>query len=321
MKDKIKRIINIKQEDGTINKKKLVIIVIGIITIMPISYTFARYAYTEIKNYFLKTKNFYFNCDKLSESGSVIEMTNWSGVGSYTITFNMNSLSNSILKTNEDIAYNIEYSCSNNVVCSIENNKTNGTISANTNTDSFTIVITVPTETILHDKDRVELNVKTTSTSPYTKELTGVFRLVVGYYGLTHEIDDSANNPYLNTRITNTLDYYVVRQAFDSYSVGNQIDEATYNALSNTNKAKCASSIVTLTFDPAKVLLDMTSEIYQNATSISRTTVNGHEYISSISFKIDAMSSKLIKFYKVNASLDYTYPNNNDASIITVTYS
>ena len=104
-------------------------------------------------------------------------------------------------------------------------------------------------------------------------------------------------------------------------SVGNQIDEATYNALSATNKSKCASSIVTLTFDPTKVLLDMTSEVYYEATSVSRTTVNGHQYISSISFKIDAMSSKLIKFYKVNAALNYTYPNNNNQSIITVTYS
>ena len=321
MKEKIKKIFNLKKIDGSIDKKRLLIFCIGIIIIMPISYTFARYAYIEIKNYFLKTKNFYFNCDKLSEHGSVIEMTNWSGVGSYTITFNMNSLSNSILKTEENITYDIEYSCSNNVVCNIENNKTNGTISSSTNTDSFTIVITVPTTTTLHDNDRVQLNVKTTSTSPYTKELTGVFRLVVGYYGLTHEIDDTTNSPYLTTRITNTLDYYVVREAFSTYSVGNHIDESTYNSLSPENKQKCASSIVTLTFDPTKVLLDMTSEIYQNAVSTTTTTINNYNYISSISFKIDAMSSKLIKFYKTDATNDYTYPNNNNTSIITVSYS
>ncbi len=312
----IKRILN-----NNYNKKKLLCIYLIVLFLLPIGYTFARYAYNEIKTYFFKTKKFYFNCDKLSEAGSVIEMTNWSGVGQYSITFNLKSNSNSILTSDDDIDYNIEYSCSNNVVCSAENNKTNGTISKETNTDSFTIVITVPTETILHDKDRVELNVKASSTSPYEKTLKGKFRLVVGYYGLSHEIEDSKNSPYLNIRITNTLDYYVVRQNIQGYSIGNQIDIPTYESLSASDKEKCASSIVTLEFDPTKILLDMTSQDYQDAESITKQTINNHDYIKSISFKIDVLSSKQIKFYKVDTTKDYTYPKNGNTSIINVTYS
>ena len=311
----------VRNIDGSISKRKLVLLYILIIILILGSFTFARYAYMGIKNYFFQTKKFYFNCDKLSVGGSNIEMTNWSGVGEYSITFNMNSYANNLLYSEEDISYRIEYECSSNVTCSVVDNKTNGTIPSNRHTDSFTIIITVPTNTILHDQDRIELSVKAISTSPYKKTLKGTFALVVGYYGLSYEIEDSRNSPYLNIRITNTLDYYVVREAFGDYAVGNQIDINTYLALSASDRAKCTSSIVTLAFNPNQVLLDMTSNEYQNNVGINSQRINNHNYINSISFEIEAMSSKQVKFYKVDATQNYTYPNNNNNSIITVTYS
>ena len=310
-----------KDENGNLSKQRLFLLYVLIFILILGSFTFARYAYQSIKAYFFQTEKFYFNCDKLTEAGSNIEMTNWSGVGQYTITFNMNSYANDLLYSDDNIDYTISYECSTNVTCSVVDNKTSGTIPSNTHTDSFTIIITVPTETILHDQDRVELRVETNSTSPYRKRLRGTFALVVGYYGLSYEIDDSRNSPYLITRVTNTLDYYVVREAFGNYQVNHQIDIPTYLALDPVNQAKCASSIITLTFDPNVVLLDMTSQIYQNATNIVTTTIGGYNYVSSISFKIDAMSSEQVKFYKVNASQNYTYPNNNSTSVITVSYS
>lgn len=321
MIEKIFKKLKLKNQNGKFNIKRIICLYVIIFFTLPIGYTFARYAYTEIKTYFLQTRKFYFNSDKLSERGSVIEMTNWSGVGQYSITFNLNSYSNSLLASDENIEYNIQYSCSSNVVCSSENNKTSGTITTQTKTDSFTIVITVPTQTILHDRDRVELNVTASSTSPYEKTLTGTFRLIVGYYGLSYEVEDSRNNPYLNVKITNTLDYYVVREAFTGYALNSQIDIPTYEGLSNENKAKCASSIVTIQFDPTKILLDMTSQDYQEAESVTYQTISGHQYVKSISFKIDVLSSKQIKFYKTDTSQNYTYPNNGNNSIVNVSYS
>lgn len=308
-------------ENKVLKKRNLIILLILALLLNTGGVTLARYAYQEIREHFFRTKRFYFNCDKLSEAGSNIEMTNWSGVGQYTVTFNMNSYSNQILASDENIEYDIDFECSNNVTCSIENNKTNGTITTQTKTDSFTIVITVPTETILHDQDRVELYVEATATTPYEKKLKGTIALVVGHYGLSYEIEDSVNNPYLNTIITNTLDYYVVKQAFGNYAVGAQLDMDTYQNLSNTDKEKCASSIITLEFDPNTVLLDMTSEIYQNALSTETVTIGGYNYVKKISFKIDAMSSSKIKFYKNDITKNYTYPRPNVQSVITVTYS
>ncbi len=311
----------VRDENGKLDKQRLFLLYLVIILFILGSFTFARYAYQGLKAYFFQTKKFYFNCDKLTEQGSSIEMTNWSGVGQYSITFHMNSYANNLLFSDDNINYDIYFQCSDNVSCSVVDDKSNGTIPNNRHTDSFTIIITVPTETVLHDKDRVELYVETTSTTPYVKKLKGTFALVVGYYGLSYEIEDTRNSPYLTTRITNTLDYYVVREAFGDYSVNNQIDMDTYFSLSDSEKDNCASSVITLSFDPNVVLLDMTSGIYQNAIDVQTMSIGGHDYICSISFKIDAMSSEQIKFYKVDSTQNYTYPNSYDSSIILVSYS
>ena len=319
MKNSLKKILTIKK-DGKINKKKLIILLFLLMFFFSSGTTLARYAYTEIRNFYFNSKKFYFNCDKLSASGSLIEMTNWSGVGEYQVTFKMNSYANNNLYSDDDITYNITYTCSSNVVCSIVDNKTSSTILGSKNTDEFTIVISVPTDVTLHDKDSVELQVEATSTSPYKKKLFGTFRLVVGYYGLSYEIDDEKGSPYLETRITNTLDYYKVTTAFDNYNIGEQIDIPTYQALTEEQKQNCASAIITLTFDPTEVLLDMTSEDYLNAISTTKTTIDGYDYITSITFKMDALSSEQVKFYKSNTAEDNTYPNGSNNSIITVSY-
>ena len=319
MRSWLKKLFTVKKEDK-IDKKKFMILLLLALLVFSSGTTLARYAYTEIRDFYFNSKRFYFNCDKLSESGSLIEMTNWSGVGEYQVTFKMNSYANNNLYSDDDIDYDITYTCSSNVTCSIVDNKTSSTILGTKNTDEFTIVISVPTDVTLHDNDSVELKVEATSTKPYRKKLSGTFRLVVGYYGLSYEIDDEKGSPYLETRITNTLDYYKVTTAFDSYRVGDQIDIPTYLALTEEQKQNCASAIITLTFDPTEVLLDMTSEDYLNAISTTKRTIDSYDYITSITFKMDALSSEQVKFYKIDTSLDNTYPNTSNESIITVSY-
>lgn len=315
MKNKFKNFLKLKKD-----KKKVFIWFIISIFLFESGITLGKYAYKEVKNYYLETKGFYFNSDKLSEEGTLIEMTNWSGVGEYPVKFNMSSYENSKLYSNDDIYYDIDYKCSDNVVCSIKEDKKESVISSDSNQDSFTIVIAIPTDVKLKEKDVVELNVYAKSTSPYKKELKGTFRLVVGYYGLSYEIDDYIGSPYLETRITNTYDYYVVREEFDNYSIEDKIDIPTYQNLSEDNKQKCASAIIKLDFDPSEVLLDLTSEDYLNALHVSKKVLNGYEYVNSITIKLDALSSEQIKFYKVNTEVDNTYPNINNQSIISVSY-
>lgn len=295
--------------------KKQVLILFLILLFVTIMIVFGRFITNSINNFFVRSREFYFYSDKLSEDTAIFQIDNWSGVDDYVITINMNSLKNNLISTSYDISYSIQSSCSDNAICELS--KTEGIIFANTNSDIFTVTIT-PTKQ-LETGDKVEVEIIADSTSKYKKTLKGKFTLVVGKENLSYQITDTQQNPYLELRITNTLTYYNVRKAFDSYTVGQKIDSDTYLGLSDVNKAKCYSVMVTLSFDPNKVLLDITSDEYQKATNIVNTQINGKNYVSGFTIEIDAISSVNLRFYKADVTKDYTYPNNSgEPSIITI---
>lgn len=297
-------------------KSKLIILSVIFLFFLILVPTFGRYVGRQIKNYYLSTKNFYFNSDKLKENGIVYQVENWSGVDSYNVTFNMNSYKNNTVYSNSDIEYKINYSCSENVTCSIT--KTNGIIYSDKHTDSFTITITPKTP--LEDNDKAWIDVEAISTSPYKKVLKGRFNVVVGKMGLSYEIIDKKNSTYFEISITNTLDYYVNRIPYANYSKGDKIDISTYLELTDDEKNNFASSIVTIAFSPELIFLDMTSSAYLNAINTEKEDINGNDYINKLSFKVDALSSYRVKFYKVNTEEDYTYPFENKESILNVSF-
>ena len=296
-------------------RKQLLIILIVLIALISLVVIFGRYVTNSINNYFLRSSEFYFESDKLSENGTTLQVDNWSGVDDYTITINMNSRKNNIETATYDIPYSISYSCSDNVICNLS--KTEGIIYASNNSDYFNLTITPNTQ--LRNGDRVVVDIEVNSTGEYKKTLKGQFILVVGQENITYQITDEARNPYLELSITNTLSYYTVRESFGSYNQGNRIDTDTYLALSDSDKSKCYSGEVRIEFNPQEVLLDMTSEVYNEAKDIGTTTINGEVYINSFTINIEAISSVDIRFYKVDVNKDYTYPNNNNDSIIKVT--
>lgn len=303
-----------------INKINLKIIFLIVILLSLGSYlgiTFGRYVFISVKNSVLSSKNFFFNSDKMSEKTSVYQLNNWSGAEAYSLIFNMNSLKNNAYGSNSDINYDITMSCSSNVICSLD--KTNGTIYMTTHQDSFTLLVTPNAS--FKDGDKAVVEISATSSSPYVKTLKAKFTLVVGKAGLSYELQDVTGRPYLEVRITNTLDYYEVKTAFDSYAVGDRIDVNTYQSLSADNKNKCASAIINLKFNPSLTVLDMTSKAYLKGYNFKNETIDSVEYLNEFSFKMDALSSETISFYKLNVSKDYTYPIVNPSSIITVSYS
>ena len=285
--------------------KKRLIIAIALLSIFLVSVTYGRYIYNGIKNYYLSTKNFYFNSDKLSEYGYYHQLDNWSGVDPVVITFNMDSKKNNIVASPLNIEYSISFTCSSNVNCTASKNT--GLIMNGNNTDSFTI--TLDPNTTLNGGDSIWLEVTASATSPYTKTLTGRFNINVGEYGLDYEIVDNAGSPYLDFNITNTLDYYKIYEAFGSYQAGNKIEISEYLALSETDKKKCAAARITLSFNPNLFRLDMTSEAYLD--NVRTTTTNlgdGYDYLNSVTFGVDALDSVSIRFYKLQTNNNYTYP-------------
>lgn len=294
-------------------KKRIIIISITLVLLF-VTATYGRYIYYGIRNYYLSTKNFYFNSDKLSEDNAYYQLDNWSGVEPVTITFNMDSKKNNIVSSPDNIAYEIEFECSTNVTCVAT--KSEGLITSNTNTDHFSITMTP--NTTLGNGDSIWLEVSASATSPYTKTLTGMFTINVGEIGLSYEIVDSRGSPYLDFNITNTLDYYKVFESFGTHNQGDRIEISEYLSLSDTDKKKCAAARITLEFNPNLFRLDMTNEAYLQATATDSITLNdGYDYLNSVTFGTDALSSTSVRFYKLNTNNDYSYPYVTSTPIIT----
>lgn len=303
-------------------RKQLFILLILLMFVISFVVVLARYVTNNLSDFFLRSKEFYFYSDKLEENMAIYQIDNWSGVDEYPIIINMNSRLNNLKATTYDIDYNITYNCvTDNAICQLSKNS--GTIysrNCTDNTDFFNLTITPNTQ--LNTGDRVIVEITVTSASTYTKTLRGRFTLVVGREDITYEITDSANSPYMDLRITNTLSYYTARQQFTvgekTYTVGYKIDSDTYLSLSAENKAKCASAIVTIGFNPNQVIIDMTDETYLQATNIQNTTINGKTYVSGLTISVDAISSKSLRFYKADTSQNYTYPNGTNPLILTI---
>lgn len=299
------------------NKKnyKLIIIFLIVIIVVSLTSSFGRYAINAVNDFYLRSKEFYFYSDKLTSNGSIFRVDNWSGIDDYNITINMNSRENNILATSYDINYNISYTCSDNIICTLS--KESGTILSSTNADYFNIRITPNKQ--LKEGDKVYVELTASTTQPYTKAIKGQFILNVGKEELTYKIVDSPNNQYFDLDLTNTLSYYMVETAFDSYNVGDKLTEATFKSLSADKQAKCYSAEVTIKFDPNVEVLDMVNTNYLNALNVTNTTKNNYNYINGMTFKLEALSSAKVRFYKNNITKDYTYPNSSGtASIITV---
>lgn len=305
-----------KKKSIKTKKNKRILLFIILILFVLIASVFGKYITSSIHDFFLRSKEFYFYSDKLKEEGATYQVENWSGVDSYEIVVNMNSRSNNLNVTSYDIDYDITYSYSDNVICNIS--KTSGTIPASTNADSFNVVLTP--NTALDTGDTVWVEITATSKGPYKKTITGRFTLVVGKENLSYAIEDSPNNPYLELKITNTLSYYTVNQAFGSHRVGDRITIDEYLSLSEEDKQKCYSARVNINFDPRNVLIDISNGTYKEGTNVTTTKIDGYTYVNRFSLSIDAITSVNIRFYKTDITKDYTYTGEGTPIITVSTY-
>jgi len=290
---------------------RIALLMLLIIILIPVGVTFSKYINDFIGNYLIKTSNFYFSSDKLGKPTVNYNVNNWNGVGTFKIEFELNNHKNNLLVSDSDIEYDITVTHPNDVSCTFDN--VSGVIYKSEMTDKYELIVT-PLR-IFDTGQSVRIGITATSSSPYVKALSAVYVITVGKKGISYEITDAVNQPYLNLTITNARDQYKVFEAFGDYGVNHEFTIDEYKALSNADKLHCYSARVTLTFNPADVVIDTTSNLLNNST-YTTTTVNGVSYVSSITFDVDAMSSNVIRFYKVDVSQNYTYPFQTNTSII-----
>lgn len=322
-----------------------ILIIIQLIrVIVPATTTFSRYVYSIVRSYYLNAKNFYFNSDKLrSEEVAKFELDNWSGKDYTSINISLNSRKNNLEFAQTDVAYELyfnytlykangnQFEDQNLLDVSIrprdpstferatkENDSyqmIKGVImTSNQNRDNVLIKFT-PNNNVKDDTfktgDYLLVNIIAESTSPYKKTLRGQFKIIVGELGMSYVIEDKPYQPYCEVRVTNTLDYYKVINPFGTHNIGDVFTIPEYMALPDNQKANCRSAGIKMNFDPNQIVIDTASGIYMDAAqkgNVTTTKKGQYDYINSINFNLDAEESKVVKFYKIDPSKDYTYP-------------
>ena len=293
---------------------KITIITLLIVLLITFGKTFSKYIIEEFHSYYLNAKHFYFTSNRLTKNNPTYLINNWSGVGSFDISFDLLSEKNRYVYSSFDIPYEVTFTCPNDVVCSV--NKPTGTIYNNSATHSDTVTLTVNPSRNYVENERLTIEILAKSTSPYVENLRATFEYVVGKQGVTYEIEDEPNQVYLLLKITNAINYCKVKEAFLNYSVNDLIPLNVYRTLSVENKSKCVSKIIDISFNPNVLLLDTTNDIAND--NYTTTTIANVDYINSFSFVIEPVNTVAIKFYKKNVVNDYSYPIVNQNSIIGI---
>ena len=282
------------------------------------SVTLSKYVIEEFHSYYLNSKHFYFTSNRLKKNNAIYEVNNWSGVGSFEIPFTLLSVKNSLVYSNYDIPYKVTYDCPTGVACSFD--KPTGTIFKNSPEHSDKVILTVSPSRVYTEGQRLQIGITAESTAPYKETIYATFIYIVGKSGITYEIEDEPNRPYLLLKITNAISYCTLTADYGDYHSGQALDNSIYRQMSDADKANCIGEQINLSFDPNVIVLDTTGNIVKHAT-LSNTTISGVSYVNALSFYIEPVSTMAIKFYKHNTANNYTYTGGANTPVITVTYA
>ena len=267
-----------------LNKKKVILCIIVLITLITFP-TFGRYVYNSARDLYLKSQNFSFSSNLLTNTGKTYRYSNWSGVDNYELDLQLYSYENELFFYTYD-GGGLEYTVS----CEVEkiNDKVVATAHIGTVGGEETISSYIPNLTNVKDVkiylkptehlkegDTVKVTVTANTVEPYKKQISATFNIKVTGQNVTYSIEDSATSIYATLKLINT---------------------------------KSTQNKITLTFDPSLVLIDTTDDCYVNRISQTSRTISGVQYVNSVTFNMEAEDVKYIKFYKKDINANYTYP-------------
>lgn len=295
-----------------INKKKYLLIVLLIVVVITLSfngYSYAKYVYNNVQNYYLKSKGFYISSDFL-DTNNVKNVNNlWDGGN---VLFNLKNSLNDEVVTSYDIEYQvncvINSDVDESVYCSLNDtglSTINGVLSSfsscvneidNTDVSSYTkeqceingykwkyqvanknLYFNIVSDNPDVDVNNVDVTIEVNTTSPYKKKISGNFVL-------------KKNDNIINDLI---IDY----KNFSNYD-----RLSIYNGL---EKNKC----VRITFDSTRVLMDTSNNDFVKLETDAYANVNGFV------INLDSYKSKDIIFYRSDFNTKY------DSSIFNISNS
>ena len=285
-------------------KKKKIITLLAILLTMfcTISLTLGKYIYNSMWDYYLSSKAFYFESDKLDINVKNNALLNWDGSD---INFKITNSENNTTVSEYDITYKITCEVmgeeSDYVDCVLngtDSNVYNGTLSTESlckndidskdvsnlektkcEMDGYTWYNETATKNnyfnlklINSEKNIDEVSVKITAESltPYTKKIIGIFNL-------------------------NKLEE-VETEIITSYNSYDEYDELIITNLSSQNKC------LEINFKSNDYVVELDDVV-------SKYSVDENNKINSIEVKISKQDSILKKFYKKNAAEKYSIEN------------
>jgi len=275
-------------------KKKpfLIILIIGIVTCV-LMFTFGRYIYNNIWDYYLITKGFYFNSDYLASNTMSHVNDEWDG-GS--VHFNVRNNMSEIRITNYDINYTAECVVKGAAAAYAEC-RMNG---ENTNTQTGSLSSFKICENTTDDGiDVSEFNKKECHSGGYiwinqiaTKELYFDVVLTDSNYEITDvvvNVSVTSNSPYKKTL---SGDFILSKNAITEDNVTmkykNFQDYDRLNISNSYTETKC----VKINWDSDNFLIDT------DPSELISYDIDGDDYINEIVFSIGAKDSKSYIFYK-----------------------
>lgn len=268
----------------------LIIIAAAVASFLVVNY--GRYVRDIIQVYYLRTKNFYFNSDKLTIRGKNYQINPWDGTEPYTININMNSFVNSLKGTEDNIVYDAECIADENSVCYFNTMGTTTqrrTIYSSNHTDNFVVTVALKNGVDPDDINEVSVTIKASSISPYEEELKATFNLIIGDYGVGYKIEDEAGRLYMDVLVSNATPN-------DIYKFVLEIS------------------------DVSKYSIDMSN----NILSASGTTIveDSQKNIKRIEFNVEPKSSMMVRYFKSNTDENNSYPNESgNPPVISISYT
>lgn len=300
------------------HRKGSIAIVCILTLFLLIGVIFGRYIHNIIHNYILETQAFYFNSKILNINGKNYSISNWDGASNYPLTIDLNNRKTDGVHTMSDIRYNIYVECPDGVRCELS--RTSGVLHPEDETTTYRITI-IPLQEF-GENDTVTVTTTVESTFPYHKTMSATYIIGVQTSHFSYELVDSPNSRYVTLNLTNAVSIYEAEEDFGDFKKGDAITRDEYTALPDEDKDKCFSAIVTVTYDPKRLFVDMSNKKYINRinddTFEEVELDDGFLWVQKFSFKMNASSTASIIFYKDDVTEDFTYPIVNDESIIQV---
>ncbi|MDD3187241.1 MAG: hypothetical protein PHD02_02060 [Bacilli bacterium] len=288
-----------------LSKTKINILILLIVSLLfTMTFSYAKYASNLVKDYYLKSKGFYFYSDYLD----IIPVNNSNNAWDYeAISFNIRNNLNDSVASDYDISYtascSIEGVSETDVVCNMYNSSTdiyNGIISsvkACINETSDLVDVSSYTEEECNNGGYLYKSIKNEVNLYFDIDLVNQSYIITD---LIVDVDVVSTSPYSKT----ISGKFYIHKDNDQLIVVNMNDYSNYDRLNLYNSSD-TSKCIQVSWNTSKFLIDNPYSDFPNYLT------DTNNYINEFKIMLEANTSISYVFYKNSFSSTYTIDDFN----------